>query len=142
MIRFPWFAAGMAAAPVFLVRCHHRQNLPPPVATRHFLPGALQENRARRRHPARFSYHGDRRSDPMSVLEDIQIEVSIVLGSAKVPIRQILNMSRGAMIPLDCGHDEPTQVFVNGKAVATGKIYVHEDVMSLEVTEVLRSGRA
>lgn len=78
----------------------------------------------------------------MTVLEDIHIELSIVLGSANIPIRQILHMSRGAMIPLDCGHDDPTMVFVNGKAVAKGKVLVNEDQMSLEVTEVLPRGRS
>jgi flagellar motor switch protein FliN/FliY len=76
----------------------------------------------------------------MSVLDDITIDMSIVLGSAQVPIRQILKMSRGAMIPLDCGHDDPTLVFVNNKLVAKGKVLVNEDQMSLEITEVVRKG--
>lgn len=76
----------------------------------------------------------------MSVLDDITIDMSIVLGSAHVPIRQILKMSRGAMIPLDCGHDDPTLVFVNNKLVAKGKVLVNEDQMSLEITEVVRTG--
>jgi flagellar motor switch protein FliN/FliY len=78
----------------------------------------------------------------MSVLDDITIEMSIVLGSAQLPIRQILKMSRGAMIPLDCGHDDPTLVFVNSKLVAKGKVLVTEDQMSLEITEVVRKGAA
>lgn len=76
----------------------------------------------------------------MSVLEGISIDMSIVLGSCQVPIRQILKMSRGAMIPLDCGHDDPTLVYVNNKLVARGKVLVKEDQMSLEVTEVVRKG--
>ena len=76
----------------------------------------------------------------MSVLEDISIDMSIVLGSCQVPIRQILKMSRGAMIPLDCGHDDPTLVYVNNKLVARGKVLVNEDQMSLEITEVVRKG--
>lgn len=76
----------------------------------------------------------------MSVLEDINIEMSIVLGSAQVPIRQILKMSRGAMIPLDCGHDDPTLLVVNNKLVAKGRVLVTEDQMSLEITEVVGKG--
>lgn len=77
----------------------------------------------------------------MSVLEDINIEMSIVLGSAQIPIRQILKMSRGAMIPLDCGHDDPTLVYVNNKLVAKGRVLVNEEQMSLEITEVVKRGR-
>ncbi|MBJ6122060.1 FliM/FliN family flagellar motor switch protein [Sphingomonas mollis] len=77
----------------------------------------------------------------MSVLEDITIDLSVVLGSTHVPIRQILRMGRGAMIPLDCGHDDPTLVYVNGKLVAKGRVLVNEDQMSIEVTEVVRGLR-
>jgi flagellar motor switch protein FliN/FliY len=82
------------------------------------------------------------RGAPVSVLEDISVDVEIVLGSCQVPIRQILKMSRGAMIPLDCGHDDPTLVYVNNKLVARGRVLVNEDQMSLEVTEVVRKGAA
>ena len=74
----------------------------------------------------------------MSVLDSITIDMQIVLGSAHVPIRQILRMSRGAMIPLDCGHDDPTLVHVNDKLVAKGRVLVREDRLALEITEVVR----
>lgn len=76
----------------------------------------------------------------MSALDDIMIDLTIVLGSANVPIRQILHMGRGAMIPLDNSHDDPTQICVNGKVVAEGRILVAEDQMSIEVTQVNRRG--
>jgi len=78
----------------------------------------------------------------MSVLDEIQVEVSIVLGSAQVPIRQILKMGRGAMIPLDCGHEDPTLVYVNGELVAKGRVLVDGDQMSLEVSEVVQRTRS
>lgn len=78
----------------------------------------------------------------MSILEDIEVELSIVLGSAQVQIRQILQMSRGAMIPLDCGQDDPTLVFVNGELIAKGRILVNSEEMSLEVSEITRKSRA
>lgn len=77
----------------------------------------------------------------MSVLDGIMIDLSIVLGSAEVPIKQILQMSRGAMIPLDCGQDDPSLVYVNGELVALGRILVDEDQMSLEVSEIVKKQR-
>lgn len=78
----------------------------------------------------------------MSVLDDILVDVSIVLGSAQVPVRQILKMGRGAMIPLDCGHEDPTLVYVNGELVAKGRVLVDGDQMSLEVSEVIQRTRS
>lgn len=77
----------------------------------------------------------------MSILEGIQVELSVVLGSAQVPIRQLLQMSRGAMIPLDCGQDDPTLIYVNDELVAKGRILVDGDAMSIEVTELVKKGR-
>ncbi|MBC9032544.1 FliM/FliN family flagellar motor switch protein [Sphingomonas sp. JC676] len=77
----------------------------------------------------------------MSVLEGIMIDLSIVLGSAEVPIRQILQMSRGAMIPLDCGQDDPSLVYVNGELVAKGRILVDGERMSLEISELVKKSR-
>lgn len=77
----------------------------------------------------------------MPLLEDVAIELAVVLGSTQLPIRQILKMSRGAMIPLDCGHDDPTLVYVNDKLVAAGKILVSGDQMALEITDVISKDR-
>lgn len=74
----------------------------------------------------------------MSVVKGVQVDLEIVLGSAEVPIRQILKMSRGAMIPLSCTHDDPTLLLVNKQLVATGQILLAGDRMSLEIGEVTR----
>ena len=77
----------------------------------------------------------------MSVLESIPVDLQIVLGSAEVPIRQLLKMGRGSMIPLNCGHEDPTMVFANDQLVAKGKVLVHGEKMSLEISEVVRKSR-
>jgi len=74
----------------------------------------------------------------MSVLDGIPIDLSIVLGSTNIPIRQLLKMSRGAMIPFDCDHNDPTLVYVNNQMIARGRILVDGEVMSLEITEVVQ----
>lgn len=73
----------------------------------------------------------------MSVLESISVEMTIVLGSTHIPIKQILKMGRGAMIPLDCGHEDPTLVYVNNELIAKGRILVNREQMSLEITDVV-----
>lgn len=78
----------------------------------------------------------------MSVLENVMVDLSVVLGSAEVPIRQILQMSRGAMIPLDRGQDDPTLVYVNDELVAEGRVLVDGDVMSLEIARIIKKQRA
>ncbi len=74
----------------------------------------------------------------MSVLESISVDLSVVLGSAQMPVRQVLKMGRGAVIPLDCGEDDPTLVYVNDQLVARGRIVVRYENMSIEITDVVR----
>jgi len=72
------------------------------------------------------------------VLEAIPVELSIVLGSTQLPVYEILKMSRGAMIPLDSGQDDPTLVYVNDELVARGRILVEDERMSLEITDIIQ----
>ncbi|WP_010161080.1 FliM/FliN family flagellar motor switch protein [Sphingomonas sp. PAMC 26617] len=76
----------------------------------------------------------------MSVLESVPVEVSIVLGAVRLPIRQVLKMSRGATIAFDCGHEEPSRIYANGTLVAKGRIQVTGERMAIEVTEVVPRG--
>ena len=66
----------------------------------------------------------------MSVLDGIMVDMSIVLGSANVPIRQVLQMSRGAMIPLESSQDDPSLVYVNDELVAKG-VLTQDEVRAL-----------
>lgn len=75
------------------------------------------------------------------MLEEVPVQMSIVLGSSRLPIRQILKMGRGALIPLDCGYDDPTEIYVDEKLIARGKIHVSGDRMSIEVTSIVKRGR-
>ena len=75
------------------------------------------------------------------MLEEVPVQMSIVLGSTHLPIPQSLKMGRGALIPLDCGYDDPTEIYVNEKMIARGKIRVSGDRMSIEVTDIVKRDR-
>ena len=77
----------------------------------------------------------------MSVLDTVSVDCTIALGSTMLPIRQVLKMSRGATIPLDCNEDDPTQIFMNGRLVAQGQILVDGDRMLIEITDITKRAR-
>lgn len=77
----------------------------------------------------------------MSVLDDIGVDCTVALGSTTLPIRQVLKMSRGAMIPLDCSEEDPSLLYVNGQLFAEGQIIVDGDGMFLEITNVVKRRR-
>lgn len=78
--------------------------------------------------------------ETVSAIEGIEIDVAVVLGTTSLPIRQILGMSRGAMIALDCSQDDPSLIYANNRLVARGQVQVDGDRMSIEITDIVRKG--
>ncbi len=57
----------------------------------------------------------------------IPITLQVVLGSATMPVANLLKLGRGAVVPLDHRVGEPVDVVVNGRVVARGEVVVVED---------------
>ncbi len=70
----------------------------------------------------------------------IPVVVQVVLGSATMPVSNLLKLGRGAVIPLDHRVGEPVDVVVNGRVIARGEIVVVEDDNSrfgVSLTEIV-----
>lgn len=70
----------------------------------------------------------------------IPITLQVVLGSASMPVANLLKLGRGAVVPLDHRVGEPVDVVVNGRIVARGEVVVVEDDTSrfgVSLTEVI-----
>jgi flagellar motor switch protein FliN/FliY len=57
----------------------------------------------------------------------IPVSVKIVLGSATMPVANLVALGRGAVIPLDRRVGEPVDVVVNGRVVARGEVVVMDE---------------
>jgi len=57
----------------------------------------------------------------------IPVSVQVILGSAMMPVSNVLKLGRGAVIPLDHRVGEPVDIIVNGRVIARGEIVVVED---------------
>jgi flagellar motor switch protein FliN len=72
----------------------------------------------------------------------IPVTLQVVLGSATMPVANLLKLGRGAVVPLDHRVGEPVDVVVNGRVVARGEVVVVEDDTSrfgVSLTEVINS---
>ena len=70
----------------------------------------------------------------------IPVNVQVVLGSATMPVANLMKLGRGAVIPLDHRVGEPVDVVVNGRIVARGEVVVVEDDNSrfgVSLTEIV-----
>mgnify|MGYP000847691551 FL=1 len=64
----------------------------------------------------------------------------MVLGSATMPVANLMKLGRGSVIPLERRVGEPVEVAVNGHTVARGQVVVMDEATSrfgIKLTEVL-----
>ena len=69
-------------------------------------------------------------------LYDVVVDVSVVLGSAKMSLNDLLKLSKGAVIELDKMIGEPVDIYVNSKQVAKGEIVIVDDKIGVTLTEI------
>jgi len=70
----------------------------------------------------------------------IPVLIQVVLGSATMPVANLMKLGRGAIVPLDHRVGEPVDVTVNGRVVARGEIVVVEEDNSrfgVSLTEIV-----
>ena len=65
----------------------------------------------------------------LDLIMDIPIDVQIVLGSSRMQVSGLMNLTEGAIIALDKKIGEPVEITVNGRKIGRGEITVleHDD---------------
>ncbi len=76
----------------------------------------------------------------LAMLYDLQLPVSIELGSTNMLIRDILKLSRGSVIEFDKLVSEPVDILVNGKKVAEGEVVVIDKHFGIRITSLVEPG--
>lgn len=70
----------------------------------------------------------------------IPVMIQVVLGNATMPVASLMNLGRGAIIPLDHRVGEPVDIVVNGRVIARGEVVLVEDDNSrfgVSLTEIV-----
>ncbi|MGN7731714.1 flagellar motor switch protein FliN [Ensifer sp. 22564] len=62
----------------------------------------------------------------LDLIMDIPIDVQIVLGTSRMQVSGLMNLSEGATIALDRRIGEPVEIMVNGRVIGRGEITVLE----------------
>ena len=70
---------------------------------------------------------------------NVDLRVQVILGHARMPISQLLKLSRGAVIELDRKIGEPVEVVINDKLVARGNLVkLKGDRIGVTLTEIIK----
>ena len=72
----------------------------------------------------------------LDILLDVKLQLSVELGRTELPIKKVLELTRGSIITLDKVAGEPVELFANGKLIAYGEVVVIEDNFGLRITNI------
>lgn len=73
----------------------------------------------------------------MAKIDDVDCDISVVLGTTPVPIHQLLRMGRGAIIELGASEDDEVTILANNMPVAKGTVVVEGSAIAVSVTRLL-----
>jgi flagellar motor switch protein FliN/FliY len=74
-----------------------------------------------------MSEPGSAMTSNLDLIMDIPIDVQIVLGSSRMQVSSLMNLTEGATIALDRKIGEPVDLIVNGRLIGRGEITVLEN---------------
>ncbi len=72
---------------------------------------------------------------------DVPVQVSAVLGRARMDVGQLLNLAPGAVLELDRKVGEAIDIYVNNRLVARGEVVLVEDKLGVTMTEIIKADR-
>jgi flagellar motor switch protein FliN/FliY len=72
---------------------------------------------------------------------DVPVQVSAVLGRARMEVGELLKLGPGTVLELDRKVGEAIDIYVNNRLVARGEVVLIEDKLGVTMTEVIKSER-
>ena len=75
----------------------------------------------------------------LDLILDVEVEVTVQLGSCKMTMGEVLNLTAGNVVQLQQKRSEPVLLCLNDKVVARGEVVAVEDSLGIKITEMLTS---
>ena len=72
----------------------------------------------------------------LNILLDVKLQLSVELGKAELPIKKVLELTKGSIVTLNKAAGEPVELYANGKLIAFGEVVVIEDNFGLRITHI------
>lgn len=73
----------------------------------------------------------------LKFLYDVPLKISVLLGEAKVNVRDLLSLQRGSVIEIEKLAGEPLEVLINAKEVARGEVMVINENYGIRLTDII-----
>ncbi|MEM7168975.1 MAG: FliM/FliN family flagellar motor switch protein [Pseudomonadota bacterium] len=92
--------------------------------------------------PGQAGALANRQLDLDSAINEVDLDAYAILGTASMPVSQLLRMGRGAVVELETGVGDQIDLTVNGSLVARGEVVVVEDRVAVKITDLVSREQA
>ena len=101
-------------------------------------PEAAETQEADQQSAAAPSAGGSKVSaENLRVLENIEVELTVVVGSAEMKIRDLLRLNEGSVIELDRLAGDPLDILANGTIIAKGEVVMVGERFGIRFSEIV-----
>ena len=83
-----------------------------------------------------------RNAADLEAVFDVPVQVSAVLGRAKMDIGDLLRLGPGAVLELDRKVGEAIDIYINNRLVARGEVVLVEEKLGVTMTEMIKAERS
>jgi len=73
----------------------------------------------------------------LDVILDVAVTLSMEVGRARIPIRNLLQLNQGSVVELERAAGEPLDIYVNGTLIAHGEVVVVNEKFGVRLTDVV-----
>jgi len=73
----------------------------------------------------------------VATIDKVAVDITVVLGTALMPVHQVLRLGRGAIIELEATEVDSVSILANNMPVAKGTVVVNGNRIAVEVGELL-----
>jgi len=73
----------------------------------------------------------------LELVMDVTLNLTVRLGETDLPLKQVLELTRGSVVELNRVAGEPVDLYANGKLIAKGEVVVIEDNFGLRITTIV-----
>lgn len=75
----------------------------------------------------------------LDTIYEIPVNVTVVLGRAKMSVNQLLKLGRGAVIELDKKVGDAVEIFINDRLIAKGEVVIVDERVGVTITEIVKA---
>ena len=69
----------------------------------------------------------------MANVNDIEIELTVQIGEAVLPLKRLLSIGRGGVISLGGDDEQPVKILANGRPIRTGQVILRGEQIAVAV---------